>query len=127
MYNSITNRCEGASACTSPATWNSATGKCVTTYAATAGTVGGLTYDNCEGGDLGWNDAYNYCASKGMRLPTAGETVAGGGCVPSCSSNFWTWTSTPVDDGYGGYNILIWSDGYLYDHPDYDSEVRCVK
>jgi len=124
-YNATTNRCEGLSACTSPAVWNSATGKCVTTYAATATTVGGLTYDNCEGGKMKLANATSYCAGKGMRLPIKTETVAGGGCVPSCSSGY-TWTSSLIT---GSSYYQVWSgsslgNGYL----GYGTlGVRCVK
>ncbi len=96
-----------SNACTAPATWDSASQKCkttytataastTTTYAATATTVFG--WDGCEGGSLTKSNASSYCSSKNMRLPTLGETTASGGTTPSCGN--WTWTSSVQNGVY---------------------------
>ncbi len=96
------------------------------TYVATATTTGGLTYDNCEGGYMYLSQASIYCQSKGMRLPTQAETLAGGGCVPSCPS-VWTWAQTWTSTFSS--SIWVWSGSSLY--PYYSGYnhymVRCVK
>lgn len=76
----------------------------VSTYAATASTAFG--WDGCQGGDKNWQNATNYCASKGMRLPYSNEIVGGGGNVPSCSSSNYSWTASP--DSYGDGFYTVW-------------------
>lgn len=84
----------------------------------------GLGYDNCEGGSRGWErgrwtSGYEYCSTKGMRLPWRSETTnASSQGVPSCgvptytndTSRWWRWEF----NGTGG----VYSDG--------GAAIRCV-
>ncbi|TDA63627.1 hypothetical protein E0765_07265 [Sulfuricurvum sp. IAE1] len=110
------------------------------TYPATASS--GLTWDGCEGGITAYaegggdncypHSAAGYCASKGMRLPTLGETTAGGGPTPSCPSG--GWTSNKVYYNYGWVNY-IWSGARYMPYSDNNGGsgcgsfvgIRCVK
>lgn len=124
-----------SNACTAPATWDSVNQKCKTTYTATAASTtttyaatvtNGLTWDNCDGKLYSRPQAVSYCQNRGKRLPTASETIAGGGSVPSCSGlSGQTWTSTTVP------TWMVWNGTVL---SQYDSsmglygfiDARCV-
>jgi hypothetical protein len=115
--------CSDGNAATVGETWlnNVCQGGVVGTIASN-----GLIYDNCEAGSingsLNYIDSVSYCSSKGMRLPTLAETIAGGGTIPSCLG--WTWTSTP-------YNLTQnhnWYNNISMFYPTIDlKNVRCIK
>lgn len=106
--------------------WNGGTQICekggISTYTAT-GNSGALSWDNCEGGTGNQTYGSNYCASKGMRLPSISEAISRGGTIPSCPGN-WTWTST-----FGGMvGPWVWSEtsesGHIASYAG--NSVRCV-
>jgi hypothetical protein len=87
--------------------------------------LNGLWYDNCEGGNRSWSNAYSYCSSKGMRLAAIDETrYSSGSGVHSCGS--WTWTSSSYPGNSSSY--WLWDggsangNGYLNTY-----YVRCVR
>ena len=106
------------------------------TPSVTGKAANGLYYDGCQGGQLsndysmrdpsGGGQAFNYCSSKGMRLPAHFESngVNANG-APACY-NSYTWTSTKYnfesyyDWALSGHNNG--HDGYLNTY-----YVRCVR
>ena len=70
----------------------------------------GLAYDNVEGGQRNQQSARDYCASKGMRLPSIAETRAGAfNGVPS-HATIHTWANEYTGDL--GYRYLGSSGAY---------------
>jgi len=90
----------------------------------------GLFYDGCEGGSNTWNaqNPINFCANKGMRLPTADEAGAWSASgVPSCVG--WTWSATKHDTSSYPWNLWVWSgNGTMQSLGNSTTRyVRCVR
>jgi hypothetical protein len=92
--------------------------------------LGTNLYDNCEGGLLTYTNAANYCASKGMRIPTKAESIAGGGNIPSCNTGatYVSLTSNWTSTLYNASNYYVWIDSNIGPCGVTGTRyVRCVK